>query len=157
MNTEANKDLRKDGPLSQDADHAAQVVSADSRVGADNQNVPSSENITTPVVNFPVINRRIWDVFHDDERNEIWVGVKCRLTVKGQTKPNGPVEDVEINHDAIVVITSLDAAKQEVLMALGRDAQMLNEKRASRERLKASGILGRLTDGLGKVFAGKIH
>lgn len=111
---------------------------------------------TEPPANFPKIRRQLWDVYHDDERNEIWVGVKCRFTAKGQTRPNGPVEDVELNHDAMAVMTSLDAAKQEALVALARDQQQLNEKRQRQAALKGNGILDRLNNGLGwAVNAGK--
>lgn len=106
--------------------------------------------------NFPKIRRLIWDVYHDDERNEIWVGIKCRFTAKGRTRENGPIEDVEMNHDNMSVVTSLDAAKQEALVALARDGQMLNEKRGRQAALKSNGILDRLTAGLGRaVGAGK--
>ncbi len=108
-----------------------------------------------PPTNFPKITRRFWDVFHEDERNEIWVGVKVRTTVKGKTSERGPIEDVEVNLDALAVVTAFDAAKQEVLMALMADASMLNEKRARQQALKSNGVLSRLTDGLGRVLAGK--
>lgn len=106
--------------------------------------------------NFPKIRRNLWDVYHDDERNEVWVGVKCRFTANGRTREGGPIEDVEMSHDQIALITSLDAAKQEALIALARDGQQLQEKRARRAALKGSGILDRLTAGLGRaVNAGK--
>ncbi len=109
-----------------------------------------------PAANFPKIRRVLWDVYHDDERNEIWIGVKCRFTAKGRTRENGPIEDIEMNHDQIAVLTSLDAAKQEALIALSRDIQMLNEKRQRQAALKSNGILDRLTAGLGRaVNAGK--
>lgn len=109
-----------------------------------------------PAANFPKIRRVLWDVYHDDERNEIWVGVKCRYTAKGRTRENGPIEDVEINHDQIAILTSFDAAKQEALIALARDMQLLHEKRARQAALKGSGLLDRLTAGLGRVVnAGK--
>ncbi len=54
-------------------------------------------------------------------------------------------------------MTAFDAAKQEVLLALGKDAQALNEQRARRAALKDNGILGRLTAGLGKVFSKTSH
>lgn len=111
---------------------------------------------TEDPANFPKIRRPMWDVYHDDERNEIWVGIKCRFTARGQTKENGPIEDVEVNHDSLAVVTSLDGAKQEVMIALQRDMQMLNEKRRARAALKSTGILDRVNAGLGRVLdAGK--
>lgn len=113
-----------------------------------------------PEAIFPKIRRPLWDVYHDDERNEIWVGVKCRFVARGQRAPGAPIEEVEMNHDGMSVVTSLDAAKQEALIALSRDMQQLNEKRARQEALKAprpqGSILDRLTAGLGRaVGAGK--
>lgn len=109
-----------------------------------------------PAVNFPKIRRPLWDVYHDDERNEIWIGVKCRFTAKGRTRENGPIEDVEMNHDGLAVVTSLDAAKQEAIIALSRDMAQLREKHARQAALKGNGILDRLTAGLGRaVNAGK--
>lgn len=109
-----------------------------------------------PAANFPKIRRVLWDVYHDDERNEVWIGVKCRFTAKGRTRENGPIEDIEMSHDQVALITSLDAAKQEVLIALARDAQQLQEKRARHAALKSTGILDRLNVGLGRaVKAGK--
>ncbi len=106
--------------------------------------------------NFPKIRRVLWDVYHDDERNEVWVGIKCRYTAKGRTREGGPIEDVELSHDQLALVTSLDAAKQEVLIALSRDGQQLQEKRARQAALKGNGILDRLTAGLGRaVSAGK--
>jgi hypothetical protein len=115
------------------------------------------EHPAAEVVSFPTIKRQVFDVLHDDERNEVWIGMKLRQTVKARLTKDGPVEDVEVNIDQISAIISLDAAKQEVIMALGRDCQALNEKRQRQQALKANGVLGRLTDGLGRAFAGKAH
>jgi hypothetical protein len=114
----------------------------------------------TPV-NFPKIVRPIWDAFYDDERNEVWVGVKIRGTVKAQTSPNGPVQDVEVNLDALSLVTSLDAAKQHALQFLGRDAQLLNEKSQRQASLKTPTAQGFLKRTLGGVMddlkkAGKV-
>ena len=65
----------------------------------------------------------------------------------------GPVEDVEVNIDGVGIIVCLDAAKQEVILALGRDQQALNEKKQRREMLNGNGLMGRLNAGLGKAFA----
>lgn len=113
-----------------------------------------------PAAVFPKIRRPLWDVYRDDERNEIWVGVKCRFTAQGRTVENGPIEVVELNHDAMALVTSLDAAKQEVLIALAKDQQELNEKRQRQAALRAprpqGSVLDRLTAGLGRaVNAGK--
>jgi hypothetical protein len=112
-----------------------------------------------PMPLFPRIKRQVFDVLHDDERNEVWIGLKLRQTMKGQkVYPNGlkgPVEDVEVNIDAIAAVVCLDSAKQEVLLALSRDSQLLNDKRNRQAALKGNGILDRLTAGLGKAFSGK--
>ncbi len=113
-----------------------------------------------PAANFPKITRQFFDVLYDDERSEVWIGMRLRQTMKGRKMlPNGqpgPIEDVEVNADAVGVIVGLDAAKQEVLIALNKDAQALNQKRARQEALKGNGILDRLTAGLGRaVNAGK--
>lgn len=109
-----------------------------------------------PSANFPKIRRQLWDVYRDDERNEIWVGIKCRFTAKGRTREGGPIEDLELNHDSIAIITSLDAAKQEAVIALAKDTQELNEKRPRRAALQGNGLLDRLSAGLGRaVTAGK--
>ena len=119
--------------------------------------LPGAEIAAEPIVNFPAIKRQVFDVLHDDERNEVWIGLKLRQMVKGRRSENGPVEDIEVNIDGLSAMICLDAAKQEVMMALGRDTQMLNEKRQRQQALKGNGILSRLTDGLGKAFAGKIQ
>lgn len=113
------------------------------------------EHPAAEVVSFPTIKRQVFDVLHDDERNEVWIGMKLRQTVKARLSEKGPIEDVEVNIDQISAIICLDSAKQEVIMALGRDSQLLNEKRQRQQALKANGVLGRLTDGLGRAFAGK--
>ncbi len=141
------KDLETDRPIK--VEETASDIAAVAEKIADG--LPAE-----PEAVFPKIRRPLWDVYHDDERNEIWIGVKCRYTAKGRTSENGPIEDVEMNHDSIAVITSLDAAKQEALIALSRDMQMLNEKRQRQAALKGNGILDRLTAGLGRaVGAGK--
>lgn len=109
------------------------------------ENVPATP---APVIVFPVITRRFWDVFYDDERHEVWFGVKVRTTIKGQTRENGPIEDVAVNIDATTILVALDAAKQEVMSALMKDSQALNEERARKAALKSTGILDRLTAGL---------
>ena len=117
--------------------------------------LPGADIPAEPIVNFPAIKRQVFDVLHDDERNEVWIGMKLRQTVKGKRSENGPIEDIEVNIDGLSAIICLDAAKQEILMALGRDSQMLNEKRQRQNALKGNGILDRLTAGLGKALAGK--
>lgn len=109
------------------------------------------ESPATPPTNFPPLLRRFFDVFHDDERHELWVGIKMRTNIKGQTRNGGPIEDVEVNLDAISIVTALDAAKQEALVVLMRDQQNLNEQRARRAALKDTGVLGRLNLGLSKA------
>ena len=115
------------------------------------------EHPAAEVVSFPAIKRQVFDVLHDDERNEVWIGIKLRQTVKGRLTKDGPIEDIEVNMDQLSAIVCLDTAKQEVLMALGRDGNQLAEKRGRQAALKQNGILGRLTDGLGRAFAGKTH
>ena len=117
--------------------------------------VPEPQAPAAEVVAFPAIKRQVFDVLYDDERNEVWVGIKLRQTMKAQMKENGPVEDVEVNMDTLSAIVCLDSAKQELLMALARDQQALTEKRQRQQSLKTNGVLGRLTDGLGRAFAGK--
>ena len=104
---------------------------------------------------FPRIKRNLFDVLHDDERNEVWIGLKLRQTVKGRTRENGPIEDVELNVSEMATMVALDSMKAEVLMALARDAQLLNEKRQRQAALKGNGVLDRLSAGLGRAFAGK--
>lgn len=111
--------------------------------------------VPAEVVSFPSIKRQVFDVLYDDERNEVWVGIKLRQVMKARLTEKGPVEDVEVNMDTLSAIVSLDSAKQELLMALARDGQALSEKRQRQQALKANGVLGRLTDGLGRAFAGK--
>jgi hypothetical protein len=111
---------------------------------------------------FPDIKRQVFDVLYDDSKHEVWIGVRLRQTIKAQkvdqkTGQRGPVEDIEVNIDPLGAMISLDSAKQELLMALNRDAQILNEERARQEALKSNGIMRRLNSGLGKVFAGILH
>jgi hypothetical protein len=127
----------------------------------DNVAIPSVENEAAEsaaavadelAINFPKINRQLWDVFHDDARNELWVGIKMRTIIKAKTRENGPVEDVEVNIDPLSVVTSLDAAKQSLLIEVAKDQQILMEERQRKQALKSNGILDRLTSGLGKTF-----
>lgn len=122
---------------------------------AEAQDVPA-ESKPEEQAHFPKIRRLIWDLFYDDEKSEIWIGIKLRTTVKAQTRQNGPIEDVEVNHDAMAIITSLDAVKQESLFALNKDIMALNQKRARQQALKSNGILDRLSAGIGSTIqAGK--
>src|ERR1700676_3061365 len=111
---------------------------------------PAPENNATsePIVNFPKIHRHVFDVIHDDERNEVWVGIRLRSTAKGRIEKDGPIEDVEVGLDPISIIISLDAAKQEVLMALSQDNQKLSAERQRKLALKTTGLLGRINSGL---------
>jgi hypothetical protein len=115
---------------------------------------------------FPAIKRQVFDVLFDDDKSEVWIGMKLRQTVKGQmmdprTRQPGPVQDIEVNTDALAILISLDSAKQEVIIALNKDAQALNEKRQRQAMLTApsgpqgSSLMDRLSAGLGKTFAGK--
>jgi len=117
------------------------------------EDLPATPPVPEPV--FPPIKRQLYDVLYDDSRNEVWIGVKLRQTLKGRTRPDGPIEDVEVNIDGVSCIVALDGAKQEILVALGRDSQALAEKRARQQALKGNGILDRLTAGLGKAFSGR--
>lgn len=119
------------------------------------------------VVNFPSIKRQFFDVLHDDERHEVWIGMKLRQTIKGQrvdqrTGQRGSVEDMEVSADAIGCLVGIDAAKQEIVLALTRDAQLLNEQRQRQDMLKTptgpqrTSILDRASSALGRAFsAGK--
>jgi len=107
-------------------------------------------------VNFPKISRKMWEVFFDDERNEIWIGVKSRQTVRGMRRQGGPLEDIELCVDPLSLLLALDSAKTEAMTALYKDQQVLMEKTQRREALKGNGILDRLSAGLrGTVEAGK--
>lgn len=116
------------------------------------QHIPETAKETEVLPVFPKIRRLIWDLFYDDEKNEVWVGIKLRATIKAQTRQGGPVEDVEVNHDVMAIITSLDAVKQEALFALNKDMQALNAKRQRQQALKGSGIIDRLSAGIGDAL-----
>ena len=120
---------------------------------------------TEPEPIFPSIKRNVFDVLHDDERNECWIGIRLRQTQKMQRRDQrtgavGPVEDVEINIDPMAVLVALDSAKAEVLMVLNKDTQLLNQKR-QRQALIAAPVkgvsIGGMMDRLGKTLSGKSH
>ena len=124
------------------------IVNGPAVAGSDEQGNVSSE----PLVNFPKIQRHVFDVLHDDERHEVWIGVKLRTPAKAKFTEDGPIEDIEMSFDAVSILVSLDAAKQEVLMALSKDSKMLQEHLQRRQSLNKSGILSRVNHSVGKIF-----
>ncbi len=118
--------------------------------GAASPDIAQAE--AAPAVNFPTIQRRVFDVLHDDERHEVWIGVRLRTPVKAKLTEDGPVEDIEMSFDGLSILASLDASKQEVLFALNADSQKLREEIGRKQALRKTGVLGRLTQGLGAAM-----
>lgn len=107
---------------------------------------------SAPSVLFPKIARQVYDVLHDDDRHEVWIGIKLRTPAKGKLSKDGPVVDLEMSFDPLSIVMSLDAAKQEVIMALSKDNQMLNQELQRKAALQTNGVMGRLNAGLGDLF-----
>ncbi len=121
----------------------------------DKETIPT-EAIPEAPVNFPKVSKTA-EAFYDDERHEVWIGVKLRATVKGKTKEDGPVEDIEVNLDPMFTMACLDSVKPNVFQFLMQDGNELMQARARKKALSDNGILSRLSAGLGNIKKTLIH
>ncbi len=106
-----------------------------------------------PAVNLPPLTEgRVTETFYDDERHEVWVGVKLRATVKAKLTPESPVSDVEISLDLPSLFDELLSEHRNVRRFHGIDNQKWQQEMANKQALINGGVLGRLNAGLKRSF-----
>lgn len=106
-----------------------------------------------PAVNLPQLTEgRLTETFYDDERHEVWVGVKLRSTVKAKLTAESPVSDVEISLDLPFLFDEILAEHRNVRRFHTIDFQKWQQEMANKQALINGGVLGRLNAGLKKQF-----
>ena len=100
---------------------------------------------------------RLTETFYDDERHEVWVGVKLRSTIKAKLTPESPVSDVEISLDLASLFDEILAEHRNVRRFHGIDFQKWQQEMANKQALINGGVLSRLNAGLKKTFDKILH
>ena len=117
---------------------------------------PAAE--AAPPVNLPKLGEgRLTETFYDDERHEVWVGVKLRSSIKAKLTPKSPVSDVEVSLDLAALFDEILSEHRNVRRFHTIDFQKWQQEMANKQALLNTGVLGRLNAGLKKQFDKILH
>ena len=125
---------------------------------AKDDKTPETPTPEAPPINLPKLGEgRLTETFYDDERHEVWIGVKLRSTIKAKLTAASPVTDVEVGLDLPSLFDEILAEHRNVRRFHTIDFQKWQKEMADKQALIGSGVLGRINDGLKKTFSKILH